>query len=86
MDPYDVIFYPLMTEAANRMIETENKLVFIVNMKAGKADVRRAVEELYEVAVERVNVLITPRGEKKAFVKLHPDYKASDVAIKLGIL
>ncbi|MFQ5758953.1 MAG: 50S ribosomal protein L23 [Candidatus Bathyarchaeia archaeon] len=86
MDPYDVIFYPLMTEAANRMIETENKLVFIVNMKAGKADVRRAVEELYEVAVEKVNVLITPRGEKKAFVKLHPDYKASDVAIKLGIL
>ena len=86
MDPYDVILYPLMTEAASRMIETDNKLVFIVNMKAGKPDVRRAVEELYEVAVEKVNVLITPKGEKKAFVKLHPDFKASDVAIRLGIL
>lgn len=86
MDPYDVILYPLMTEAASRMIETDNKLVFIVNMKAGKPDVRRAVEELYEVAVEKVNVLITPKGEKKAFVKLHPDHKASDVAIRLGIL
>ncbi len=86
MDPYDVILYPLMTEAASRMIETENKLVFAVNIKATKADVRRAVEELYEVVVERVNVSITPRGEKKAFVKLHPDYRASDVAIKLGIL
>lgn len=86
MDPYDVILYPLMTETASRMIETENKLVFIVNIKATKADVRRAAEELYEVVVEKVNVLVTPRGEKKAFVKLHPDYKASDVAIRLGIL
>ncbi len=86
MEPYDVILYPLMTEVASRMLETENKLVFMVNLKAGKADVRRAVEELYEVRVEKVNVLITPRGEKKAYVKLHPDYKAVDVAIKLGIL
>jgi large subunit ribosomal protein L23 len=86
VDPYDVILYPLMTEATSRMIETENKLVFIVNMKATKTDVGRAVEELYEVAVKRVNVLITPRGKKKAFVKLHPDYKASDVAIRLGVL
>jgi len=86
VDPYGVILYPMMTEAASRMIETENKLVFIVNLKAGKTDVRRAVEELYEVVVERVNTLITPKGQKKAFVKLHPDYNASDVAIKLGIL
>ena len=86
MDPYDVILYPLMTEATSRMIETENKLVFIVNMKATKTDVERAVEQLYEVAVKKVNVLITPRGKKKAFVKLHPDYKASDVAIRLGVL
>ena len=86
MEPYDVVLYPLMTEVASRMLETENKLVLMVNLKAGKEDIRRAVEELYEVRVARVNVLITPRGEKKAFVKLHPDYKAVDVAIKLGIL
>ena len=86
MDPYDVVLYPLMTEVASRMLETENKLVLMVSLKAGKADIRRAVEELYDVRVEKVNVLITPRGEKKAFVKLHPDYKAVDVAIKLGIL
>jgi len=86
LDPYEVVLYPLMTEVASRMLETENKLVLMVNLKAGKEDIRRAVEELYEVRVARVNVLITPRGEKKAFVKLHPDYKAVDVAIKLGIL
>lgn len=86
MDPYDVILYPLMTEVASRLLETENKLVFVVNLKANKDDIRRAVEELYDVGVKKVNVLITPRGEKKAFVKLHPDFKAVDVAIKLGIL
>ncbi|NIP66524.1 50S ribosomal protein L23 [Candidatus Bathyarchaeota archaeon] len=86
MKPYDVVLYPLMTEASSRMIETENKLVFIVNLKATKNDIRRAVEELYEVAVQKVNVLITPTGKKKAFVKLHPDYSASDIAIRLGIL
>lgn len=86
MDPYEIIRYPVMTEAASLMVEKENKLVFIVNLKSSKADVKNAVEKLYEVKIERVNLLITPQGEKKAFVKLHPDYKAADVAIKLGIL
>ncbi|MEM3769936.1 MAG: 50S ribosomal protein L23 [Candidatus Bathyarchaeia archaeon] len=86
MDPYEVILYPLMTESASLMVERENKLVFIVDLKATKEDVKRAVEELYEVKVEKVNVIVTPKGQKKAFVKLHPDFKAADVAIKLGIL
>lgn len=86
MDPYEVILYPLMTEAASLMVEQENKLVFMIALRANKSDVKEAVEKLYEVRVESVNVQITPNGEKKAFVKLHPDYKAADVAIKLGIL
>jgi large subunit ribosomal protein L23 len=75
-----------MTESASLMVEKNNKLVFIVNLKAGKSDVKKAVEELYDVKVAKINMLITPQGEKKAFVKLAPEYKASDVAIKLGIL
>jgi large subunit ribosomal protein L23 len=86
MDLNEIISYPLMTESASLMVEKDNKLIFIVNLKAGKADVRRAVEQLYEVKVSKINLLITPQGEKKAFVKLTPEYKASDVAIKLGIL
>jgi large subunit ribosomal protein L23 len=58
----------------------------MVSLKAGKADIKKAVEELYEVKVDKISVLITPQGKKKAFVKLTPEYKASDVAIKLGIL
>lgn len=86
MDPQKVILYPIMTEVTSRLIETENKLVFITNIKAKKKDVKRAVEELYEVKVRDVNVAITRKGEKKAFVRLKPEYSATDVAIKLGIL
>jgi len=86
MDPYEVIRHPVMTEVTSRILESENKLVFVVNPSATKAEIKKAVEQLYEVVVEKVNVVITSKGEKKAFVKLHPDYKAVDVAIKLGIL
>jgi len=86
LNPYDVILYPVMTEVASRMLEAENKLVFVVSLKASRVDVKKAVEELYEVRVDEVNIVVTSKGEKKAFVKLHPDYKAVDVAIKLGIL
>ena len=86
MDINDIISFPLMTESASVMVEKDNKLVFIVNLKAGKTDVKRAVEQLYEVKVSRINILITPQGVKKAFVKLKPEYRASDLAIKLGIL
>jgi large subunit ribosomal protein L23 len=75
-----------MTEVASRMLEAENKLVFVVSLKASRADIKRAVEELYEVRVEKVSVSVTHKGQKKAFVKLHPDFKAADVAVKLGIL
>ena len=86
MDVNEVISYPLMTESASFMVEKDNKLLFVVNNKAIKSDVKKAVEELYEVKVAKVNLLITPQGVKKAFVKLTPEFKASDVAIKLGIL
>ncbi len=86
MEPHDVIIYPVMTEVASRILESENKLVFVVNLKASKTDVKRAVEELYEVRVEKVTVNVTHKGEKKAYVRLTPDFKAADVAIKLGIL
>ncbi len=86
MEAHEVVLYPLMTESASLMVEKDNKLIFIVNLKAGKSDVKKAVEELYEVKVNKITMLITPQGKKKAFVKLTPEFKASDVAIKLGIL
>lgn len=85
-DIQEVIKYPLVSEDAVTLIEAENKITFIVDTDASKNDIRRAVEELYEVRVDRVNSVVTPEGRKKAYVKLTPDYKASDLAVRLGIL
>src|SRR5439155_24772455 len=81
-----VIVYPMMSDDTVKLIEGENKITFIVNNRATKNDVKRAVEELYEVHVSRVFTLTTLEGKKKAYVKLSPESKASDLAVKLGIL
>jgi len=86
VDSYDVIIRPVITEKALDKIERNNTLTFIVDIKATKKDIKRAVEEIFKVKVEKVNTLITPQGEKKAYVKLKPEYKAEEVATRLGIL
>lgn len=82
----EVVRYPLLSEDAVTLLESENKITFIVDTRSDKHDIKRAIEELYEVKVEQVRTLITPEGEKKAFVKLSPDFKAADLAVRLGIL
>jgi len=85
-DPYKIIIRPVHTEKAINLIEKENTLTLIVDRKATKGDIKRAVELIFGVKVEKVRTLITPRGEKKAYVKLLPEYKASDVAAHLGLI
>lgn len=82
---YAIIKKPLITEKTFDLIERENKLVFIVNRLANKSQIKRAVEKIHDVKVIKVNTMITPKGEKKAFIKLHPDNSAQDIAIDLGI-
>ena len=86
LEPEEVISYPVMSEDTVRLIEAENKITFIVNNRSTKHDVHRAVEALYEVKVWKVHTLTGPDGRKKAYVKLNPESKASDLAVKLGIL
>ncbi|XP_042639614.1 60S ribosomal protein L23a-like [Orycteropus afer afer] len=68
---------------AVRKIKDNNTLVFIVNVKANK---HQAVKKLYDIDVAKINSLIGPDGEKKAYVLLVPDYNALDVANKIGII
>lgn len=82
----EVVRYPLLSEDAVTLLEAENKITFIVDLRSDKHDIKRAIEQLYEVKVERVRTLITPEGDKKAFVKLTSDFKAADLAVRLGIL
>jgi large subunit ribosomal protein L23 len=86
MDPWKILRYPHLTEKSIALIEKENKIVFVVDRKATKKQIKEAFEKAFEVKVEKVNVEITLTGEKKAFIKLKPEFKAGDVAVKLGII
>ena len=81
-----MIIRPIVTEKAVDKVEKENTLIFIVDINATKHMIKRAVEEIFNVKVVKVNTLITPRGEKKAYVKLAKEYSAVDVASRIGIL
>ncbi|CAD7686372.1 unnamed protein product [Nyctereutes procyonoides] len=85
LDHYAIKF-PLTTESAMKKIEDNNTLVFIVDVKAKKHQIKQAVKELYDIDVAKINTLIRPDGEKKAYVHLAPDYDALDVANKIGII
>jgi len=85
-DPWSIIKAPHLSEKNIGLVESENKLVFIVNEKSTKKQIKWAVEKLFEVKVEKVNVVNDTKNRKKAFVKLNPEYVALDIATKLGML
>ncbi|KAL3971853.1 peroxisomal trans-2-enoyl-CoA reductase [Sarotherodon galilaeus] len=72
LDHYAIIKFPLTTESAIKKIEDNNTLVFIVDVKANKHQIKHAVKKLYDT------------GVAKAYVRLAPD--ALDVANKIGII
>ncbi|XP_048208724.1 60S ribosomal protein L23a-like [Perognathus longimembris pacificus] len=85
LDHYAIIKFPLTTESAMK-IEENNTLVFIMDVKANKHQIKQAVKKLYDIDGAKVNTLIRPDGDKKAYVRLAPDYNALDVANKIGII
>ncbi|MBI2547108.1 MAG: 50S ribosomal protein L23 [Candidatus Aenigmarchaeota archaeon] len=84
MDPHKILSYAYLTEKAVGLIEKENKLVFVTSRTADKSQIKDAVEKIFGVKVEKVNTQVKGR-EKKAIIKLKPEYKAIDVAVKLGL-
>ena len=81
----NILFYPITTEKVVKLVEIENKLIFVVDKKATKKEIGEAIEKEFKVEVERVNVQIK-KSKKIAFIKLKPKYLASDIATKLGMI
>jgi large subunit ribosomal protein L23 len=82
---YKILIRPVVTENTFDLIEEQNKIVFYVDKRANKNLIKEAIEKIYNVKVIKINTLITPKGKKKALIKLHPNDSASELAIKLGI-
>lgn len=80
-----IIKHPYVTEKATALIDRENALQFIVDLKASKRQIKEEVEKLYGVKVVSVNTMITAKGKKRATVKLSPEYRAEEIATRLGL-
>lgn len=85
-DPYELIRYPLATEKSIRLMESENKLIFVVDKKADKKEIKQAIEKMFKVKVDSVNTLIDFNGRKKAYVKFSSETPAVDIATQLGLI
>ena len=86
MEPHEIIKYPLSTEKGVRLMESENKLLFRVDERAKKADIKKAVETLFKCKIDKVNVFRTPKGEKRAYLRFSKDTPAIDIATDLGLI
>ena len=85
-DPWSILMYPHLAEKSMKMVEAENKLVFMVRRTAKKAQIKQAIEDAFGVKVTRVNFEITMEGKKKAYVRLSPEFSASDIATRMGMV
>jgi len=76
---------PLTTEKAVMTIESQNVLTFTTEKQKKKSEIKKEVEEIFDVKVDKVRTSI--RGNKKyAYVKLKKEFPAIDVATKLGLI
>jgi len=76
---------PITTEKAVRIIEAENTLIFLVDRRKNKDEIKKEFEEMFNVKVEKIRTLI--KGNKKyAHIKLNKKNPAIDLATKLGMM
>jgi large subunit ribosomal protein L23 len=83
---YDVIKKPLFTEKGMDMKETENKILVQVNPDANKHEIKQAMEEIFKVKVDKVNV-VNIKGKKRRYGKsvgLRSDKRKAIITLKQG--
>ena len=83
---HKILVKPLVTEKSMQSLQESNRVSFKVKRDANKIQVRSAVEQIFEVTVESVN-MVTVRGKKKKFgrsVGQSKDWKKAIVKLKEG--
>ncbi len=85
-DRYAILKAPCTSERFYKKMETENIIIFFVDAKANKTEIKNAFKEAFNIHPERVNTLLTVGGRKKAYIKLPKSHEASEVANKMGLI
>ena len=85
MDPYKIVKYPLSTEKSIRLMESQNILIFVVDIDADKKRIKSAIEDMFKAKVKNVRTHVRT-GEKRAYVKFSKESPAIDIATQLGLM
>ena len=85
-DPRSVLLAPVVSEKSYGMIAERGKYTFRVHQDAHKTQIRQAVEELFEVHVENVNILkVQPKPKRRGISKgIRPGWKKAIVQVREG--
>jgi len=86
METIAVIKYPLSTEKSIKLVDSENTVVFVVDNRSKKEDIRKAISEIYKLDALSIRTMVDFKGRKKAYVRFKQDSAALDLATELGLL
>ena len=81
----EILISPIITEKSS-MLQESNKYVFKVHKNSNKSQIKNAVEEVFDVTVESVNV-IKVKGKNKTYGRnrvLTPTWKKAMITLNLG--
>lgn len=78
--------YPLATEKALSLVDRENIIIYVVDMGATKSLIKKEFEDMFKVKVKGVNTMRMPDNTKRAYVRLAPEFRASDLAKRLKLV
>jgi large subunit ribosomal protein L23 len=81
-----VLMYPISTEKAIGMIERSNTIIYVVDIRAKKAEIKKEFEKVFNVKVDSIGIIRTIDNKKKAVIKINKEQKASDIALKLKLI
>jgi len=79
-----IILHAYVTEKSMDEMERQNKLEFVVDRRANRADIRKAVEETYQCKVQKITVKMVRAG-KIATVRLTKEFSAEDIGGRAGV-
>ena len=85
LDARQVVIAPVVSEKSYSLIE-DNKYSFRVHPRAHKTQIRQAVEELFDVKVEAVNVIkVRPKPKRRGMTRgVKPGWKKAVVQLREG--
>lgn len=84
-DPRDLILRPVISEKTYGLLD-DNKYTFVVDPRANKTQIKQAIEQIFDVRVEKVNTLNRPGKRKRRgwVVGKRPDTKRAIVTLAPG--